>query len=58
MEEMDSGVKELIDFDKLVKNINKATKSDPLANSILCKLDGANILKGWELMNGVLRFRD
>ena len=54
MEEMDSGVKELLDFDELVKNINKATKSDPLTNSILCKLDGANIPKGWELMNGVL----
>src|SRR5260370_6547990 len=54
LEEMDSGVKELLDFDKLVKNINKATKLDPLANSILHKLDSANILKGWELMNGVL----
>src|SRR5260370_28909770 len=55
---MDKGVKELVDFDELVKNINKATKSDPLTNSILRKLDGANVLKGWELMNGVLRFWD
>ena len=49
MEEMDKGVKELVDFDELVKNINKATKSDPLTNSILRKLDGANVPKGWEL---------
>ena len=54
LEEMDRGVKELVDFDELVKNINKATKSDPLANSILHKLDSANVPKGWELTNGVL----
>src|SRR5260370_13597331 len=55
---MDSRVKELVDFDELVKNINKATKSDPLANSIFHKLDGANVPKGWELMNRVLQFWD
>ena len=35
LEAMDSGVKEFLDFDKLVENINEATKSDPLTNSIL-----------------------
>ena len=58
LEAMDSRVQEFLDFDELVENINKAMKSDPLANSILQKLDSANQPKGWELTNGALHFQD
>ena len=54
--EGDGGVKELLDMDELVEQINKAMRTDTLANNILRKLDNTNPPKGWTLMNVTLQF--
>src|SRR5260370_38587795 len=54
--EMEVKAMEVMDCDQLVNNINKARDKDPLATSILHRLDSPNCLEGWELVNRTLRF--
>ena len=58
MSEVEVGVMEVMDFDQLINSINEAMNVDPLATSILWRLDSPTCLEGWELVNRMFWFQN